>query len=154
MPILLVRHAEAGHRSDWHGDDSRRPLSPAGRGQARLLARALAPMGPSRILSSPTARCVETVEPLSERLGLPVEETDDLAEGRAAAAVGLVRSLAGHTVVAVSHGDVIPEVLGALAREDGMHLPPTVEWAKASTWVLASAGGRFVSAGYRDPPSR
>ena len=31
VPVYLIRHAHAGSRSGWDGDDDRRPLSPKGR---------------------------------------------------------------------------------------------------------------------------
>ena len=45
--------------------------------------------GPSAILSSPFVRCVETVRPLADALALPVETTDELAEGHEAEALEL-----------------------------------------------------------------
>lgn len=152
VPILLVRHADAGGRFDWPGDDRQRPLSAKGRDQAARLADELAPLHPTRVLSSPFWRCTETVEPLAERLHLPVEATEELAEGHTPLALRLVRSLAGQTAVAVSHGDVIPELLWALADHDGMALRSRLAWAKASTWVLEARDGRFVCACYREPP--
>ncbi len=73
MALLLVRHANAGRRSAYKGDDRLRPLSPRGRARASELVPLLAPYRPQRILSSPYVRCCETVQPLAEALGLPVE---------------------------------------------------------------------------------
>ncbi|MGI8493165.1 MAG: SixA phosphatase family protein, partial [Acidimicrobiales bacterium] len=63
MPVLLIRHVQAGDRKEWHGDDSARPLSAKGRRQAEGLARMLEGYGVQRVLSSPYARCVQTVTP-------------------------------------------------------------------------------------------
>ena len=84
MTIYLVRHAKAGSRKAWTGDDELRPLSKAGRAQARALAKRLAADGITRIFSSPYVRCRQTVEPLAERSGVPVEASEALARGRAA----------------------------------------------------------------------
>ena len=82
MIVYLVRHARAGHRATWQGeDDSLRPLDERGRRQADALVAQLADREFARILSSPFARCVQTVEPLAEARGLPVEAVDSLAEG-------------------------------------------------------------------------
>ena len=62
MALLLVRHAKAGNRFDWDGEDVDRPLSTAGRRQAAGLVDELAPYSVKRVLSSPFRRCVETVE--------------------------------------------------------------------------------------------
>ena len=55
MEIHLVRHAHAGNRSAWRGDDRVRPLSAKGRAQADAIADALergvpAGAGGSRLL--------------------------------------------------------------------------------------------------------
>jgi len=65
VPLLLVRHAKAGHRKDWDGDDRARPLSRAGITQARKLVPVLSPSAPTRLLSSPYTRCVQSLEPLA-----------------------------------------------------------------------------------------
>ena len=88
MPILLVRHAHAGRRSAYKGDDRTRPLSKRGAAQAQALVPLLAEYRPQRILSSPYVRCCATVQPTAEALGLPVESIEELAEGRRA---GLAR---------------------------------------------------------------
>ncbi len=151
MTVLLIRHAAAGSRKEWKGDDRLRPVSDKGRRQAKALIEQLEPWAPSRVLSSPYRRCVETVKPLADELGLKVEEVDELAEGAALDAVNLVRSLQGSHVALCTHGDVIPEILVALADEDHLELGPAPRQAKGSTWVLESKNGRFVSATYIPP---
>jgi 8-oxo-(d)GTP phosphatase len=152
MPILLVRHAKAGNRQDWAGDDRLRPLSPAGARQADDLAKRLTPYHPVRVLSSPYTRCRQTVEPLAAAVGVKVDDSEELAEGRSHEAIELIRRLAAESedaaVVLCSHGDVIPEVLDYFAREDELDLGRAPRCAKGSTWVLDAAGGRFVKATY------
>jgi 8-oxo-dGTP diphosphatase len=153
MSLLVVRHARAGSRRHWDGPDEKRPLSGRGRRQAAALVNLLAPFAPAGILSSPYVRCVQTVEPLSEKLGLPVEPSDALAEGAPAdEVVALARGLMGSTVVLCSHGDVIYALLDALARDDGLKLPRHYDCAKGSTWVLHARKGRFTSARYLPAP--
>jgi phosphohistidine phosphatase SixA len=149
--LLLVRHAKAGQRRAWKGDDRLRPLTPAGRKQADGLIKQLAGQAVTRVISSPFARCVETVEPLANRLDLPVEEADVLGEGGdGEAALEMVDGMEG-AVVLCTHGDVLPQVLDAAAQRDGMRLEDDPKWAKGSTWVLEPAGGRYVSARYLPP---
>jgi 8-oxo-dGTP diphosphatase len=154
MPLLLVRHAKAGNRQDWAGDDRLRPLSAAGARQADELARRLAGYRPRRILSSPYVRCRDTVVPLADQLGVTVEDMAELAEGHSRDAAALIRRLAagldgaGDAVVLCSHGDVIPEVLDHFAVEDGLDLGPAPRCAKGSTWVLDVDGGRLAGACY------
>ena len=80
-PVFLVRHAKAGDRSTWQGDDDGRPLTKAGRRQARALVDVFAGRPINRIVSSPAVRCVDTVEPLAEARGLAVEVRNELREG-------------------------------------------------------------------------
>ena len=81
MTLYLVRHAKAGSRSSWDGDDRLRPLTKMGRREAEGIADLLRDAPLERVLSSPYVRCTETVAPLAARRGLEVEEHDALAEG-------------------------------------------------------------------------
>jgi 8-oxo-dGTP diphosphatase len=150
VTIHLVRHAKAGSRRAWDGPDEQRPLSKAGRIQARALAKTLGAEGVTRILSSPYARCVETVEPLGERVGTKVETTDALAEGASLAdSLRLVENLLGEDVVLCTHGDVLANLLmhyshlGVDLGEDRIE--------KASIWQLGVADGEVRSARYVAP---
>jgi 8-oxo-(d)GTP phosphatase len=151
VPIVLIRHADAGNRQDWTGDDHRRPLSSSGRRQANRLVARLRSWSPQRVLSSPYTRCVETVDPLACSLGLEVEVTKNLAEGVGAEALALLRAVADEKVALCTHGDVIAEILVALADEDRLNLGPEPRQAKGSAWVLEADGGRFFNATYVGP---
>ena len=110
MSVLLLRHARAGERAAWTGDDTLRPLDDRGLRQA-LALRELAQRAIGRIVSSPYRSCVETVEPLAEALGIPIELDDRLAEGASPQlALALLAELDGG--LACTHGDVIEAVLG------------------------------------------
>lgn len=153
MSLLVVRHARAGSRRRWDGPDEKRPLSGRGRRQAGALVKLLVPFEPTRILSSPYVRCVQSVEPLSEKLGLAVEPADALAEGAPAKeVVSLARSVLGSMCVLCSHGDEISALLHALAHHDGLELPEQYECAKGATWVLRERRGRYASASYLPAP--
>ena len=152
MPVLLVRHAIAVARKDWDGPDQLRPLSKRGARQAKALVDQLSGFDVARVLSSPSSRCLATVEPLARARGLAVEETEDLAEGEGFAAARLARACVDTDVVLCTHGDVVPVVLDAL---DGgaLGLGRHVRYAKGSTWVLETSGGAFTGAGYLLPPA-
>jgi 8-oxo-dGTP diphosphatase len=120
---VLVRHASAGDRAAWTGDDRLRPLDKRGRRQAAELVQLLRGFEVLRVVSSPYARCVETLEPLAAAVGLPVERDDRLAEGMGSAARDLLRE---GCVVCCTHGDVVGDLLGrglkkgaAVVLEDG-----------------------------------
>ena len=149
---MLVRHAHANARKEWSGDDRLRPLSVHGRRQAeRLIDVAASFERPSRVLSSPYLRCLQTMEPLARANDLSVEPSDELSEGQSSAAVSLVRGLAGDNVALCTHGDVIAEILVTLADEDRLDLGPNPRQAKGSIWVLAGQDGFFTSAQYFPP---
>ena len=109
MTSVLLRHASAGHRRDFEHDDHLRPLDGRGRRQSDELVELLRPFGVQRILSSHYVRCVQTVEPLAEALGLEVELDDRLKEGEGASAATLLRE---DGVVLCTHGDIIEALLG------------------------------------------
>jgi phosphohistidine phosphatase SixA len=113
MPLLVIRHARAGHRDDWQGDDRKRPLDERGRRQADALVEELEGYPISRILSSPYDRCVQTVEPLAAQRGLAIEQRDELGEERQDYdGVALVRSLLLEPVVVCVHGGLSDAVFG------------------------------------------
>jgi 8-oxo-(d)GTP phosphatase len=153
MPVLLIRHADAGSRRDWQGADRDRGLSKKGRRQSAALIPVVEKYAPARLLSSPYMRCSETLWPAAAALGVAIEIHEALAEGKAEDALRLIRSLAGEDVALCTHGDVIPEVLTALADEDRLDLGPEPRQAKGSVWVLEPDGDRFVGAEYLAPSS-
>jgi len=149
--LFVVRHADAGHRSDWDGPDHTRPLSDRGWRQAKGLVDLLAETGVRRLLSSPYTRCVQTLEPLAERLGLAVEPDPRLTEGAGAAGpLAIDRELGQVDAVLCSHGDVIPDLLDALLRR-GIRLKDDLRWQKGSTWVLTRDGEGFAKGHYLPP---
>ena len=109
MTSVLVRHASAGARDDWEGHDRLRPLDAEGRRQAQELVELADGLEVRRIVSSPFARCIETVEPLAEAHGLSVEVDERLAEGAGQAAFALVQESG---IVCCTHGDVVAELIG------------------------------------------
>jgi len=133
--ILLVRHAVAVARRTWSGPDEARPLNARGLRQARRLPGVLADYKVARVLTSPAVRCVATVAPLAESLGLDLETTGVLREGRGDRALDLVLDLV-EDVALCSHGDVIDEVLAGV-RSLGWPVPEGAAAAKGSVWVLA-----------------
>ena len=151
--LYLVRHADAGHRRDHDGPDEQRPLSDRGRRQAEGLGERLADADITRLITSPYRRCIETLEPLGQRLSLPVEADPRLAEGEGATgALELAATLRTTSAVFCSHGDVIPDVLDALLAK-GMKLKDELRWQKASTWVFTWDGSRLTKGRYLPPPS-
>jgi phosphohistidine phosphatase SixA len=110
-PLLVVRHAWAGHRKDWDGDDSVRPLDERGRLQSERLVEQLEGHAFDRIASSPYTRCMDTAVPLAAARDLRVEAREELAEGMGVAALEEVAAEPGAGVLCV-HGDVLEELCG------------------------------------------
>jgi 8-oxo-(d)GTP phosphatase len=156
--VLLVRHASAGSRSDWEEDDRLRPLDSKGWEQAEQLVRLLSRFGVGRIISADFVRCVQTVGPLSEAIGVPIEEEPLTSElgypGNEATALDFFRSVGTPegAVVISSQGGVVPDLLERLAKEDDYNLPQDIEAKKGSTWSLSLEGPRLVAAEYFPPP--
>ena len=140
MPLLVVRHARAGRRSAYDGDDLDRPLSPRGRDQAEDLVPLLAGYRPRRILSSPAVRCFETVRPVAEALDLPIESVGELAEGHGPDALRLLHRMAGECAVLCTHGDIAAELLDELAPQLSAKARYKLRLLKGEVWVVRSAG--------------
>lgn len=147
----VVRHAKAGDRQSWPGDDHVRPLSKKGWAQAEALAHRLAGAGVTALVSSPFTRCVQTLEPLADRLGLEIATDDRLAEGARVAASLELLAEAGAGAVLCSHGDVVPDLIAALERR-GMVVSGPADWRKATLWVLEGDGVQVVRGTVEPPP--
>ena len=141
MRALLVRHARAGDRAEWVGDDAHRPLDAKGRKQAKRLAKRLDELGATRLVSSPALRCVQTFEPASKRLGVRLEQRDELGEGGGPEELMALLADFGGSVPALStHGDVIAEVVGWDAP-----------CKKGSIWILEVDAGEIRPGTYLPP---
>jgi 8-oxo-dGTP pyrophosphatase MutT (NUDIX family)/phosphohistidine phosphatase SixA len=156
--LLLVRHAKAGSRAEWSDVDELRPLSHNGRKQVPPI-RALASLyGPDRVYAAPLVRCVRTVRPVADDLGVPVAEEELLAEkaygGMEEATMRRVLEIVapGGVPVVCSQGGVIPDLLTRLAAASGLSLGKPVEAKKGSVWALFFEGQRLVAADYIQAP--
>ncbi|MFC5996684.1 NUDIX domain-containing protein [Pseudonocardia hispaniensis] len=161
--LVLVRHAKAGARRDWTGEDALRPLSPAGHAQVTGLTTLLSLFGPDRVHSAPPMRCRQTVIPLAARLGLDVVDEPLLGDigyqNDPAASLARLHDLAalpGVTVLS-SQGAVIPWLVDRLTAEAGLTLAlPSdgdIPAAKGSSWVLGSRDGRTLFADHYPTPT-
>jgi 2,3-bisphosphoglycerate-dependent phosphoglycerate mutase len=78
--VFLVRHCEST------GQEAAAPLTTTGHSQASHLADHLAPLAVNLLVSSPYTRAQQSIAPLAQRLGLPVEVDARLAERTLSAA--------------------------------------------------------------------
>ncbi|UGT63767.1 NUDIX hydrolase [Nocardia asteroides] len=153
--LLLVRHAKAGQRGKYAGPDRERPLEPAGAEQALTLVPNLLAFGARQVFSADPVRCVQTVAPLADSLGVDVGLEPALSEDAyavdPAAALTRIRELVSDSTVRVvcSQGKVIPHLMREWAAADGLTLPPARN-RKGSVWVLSFVDGRMVAADHLD----
>jgi len=150
--VLLVRHAKAGNRYEWPGDDDLRPLSGKGRDQADTLGELLSLFSPTRAYAAPPVRCPQTIQPLADRLGLDIQPEPLLGEEGywKDPEAGLARFVAladsPDVPVVCSQGGVIPDLVSRLTGD----AEPAAR--KASTWVLGFTTNLVVSADYYGAP--
>lgn len=149
VALIIMRHASAGDKRDWDGDDQLRPLDRQGRADALALVPLLACFEPVRIVSSPALRCTESVEPYAAHIGAPIELDDALTvAGRAHASsssrtsrgtprTDVARLLAdGVPTLICAHRENIPQLLGAACDCLGAKPPSDPSLPKAGFWVL------------------
>ena len=151
--LVVVRHAKAGHRTRWHGDDRIRPLTKKGWRQAERLVATLRPLRPGWLLSSPYVRCRQTLQPLSDALGLTIHEEEGLAEGNAVESLLVIgRAAPAEAACLSTHGDLVEDLLRMLL-EAGLVQPPQALGEKAGSWMLELERDLIRSARYLPPPA-
>ncbi|GAA3338018.1 NUDIX hydrolase [Amorphoplanes nipponensis] len=146
----LVRHAHAGKRSEWDGDDALRPIDDRGRAEARTLGSVLPLIAPRRLVAATPLRCRQTLEPVAERLGLPIiadaafaepAGADEIPARAKAAAARLTELRDGPPVAVCSQGKVIPSLLALL---DGAEDREPYRTPKGTGWILTWSGDRLL----------
>jgi broad specificity phosphatase PhoE len=79
--VYLVRHGESeANAAGVFAGQTDSPLTPKGREQAKVVARALQPVHFDRIVTSPLSRTKDTAAVIAAGRGIPVETFDDLKE--------------------------------------------------------------------------
>jgi 8-oxo-(d)GTP phosphatase len=147
----LVRHAHAGDRKKWAGNDALRPVDAPGRRQAERIGAVLALLRPARLVAATPLRCKQTLEPLAATLGgLPIvldgafaepAEAED-APAKAKLARARLIDLRGDGVpVICSQGKIIPWLLAGLAGVDD---PAPYKTPKGNGWLLTWSGDRLL----------
>lgn len=155
-PLHLIRHAHAGSRAEWEGDDELRPLSARGTAQAAAIAEALADAGIDRLLTSRYVRCRQTLEPLAARAGASIDDLDELAEGgwgNDALDALLAEVASGRIVAACSHGDVIPAIVATAVRRGAELIGPSAP-KKGARYACEVADGQISRIVAVPPPDR
>ena len=155
--LLIVRHGTAGRKSRYRGDDRKRPLDRRGRTQAKSLVPQLLAFGASAVYAADRTRCVQTVEPLAKKLGVPVAVEPTLteeayADDPKAAQKRILQIADAEGVPAVcTQGRVIPYLIAWWCEQDGVK-PDKSRNRKGSTWVLSLVKDRLVAADHLPSP--
>jgi 8-oxo-(d)GTP phosphatase len=123
--IIVLRHAKALGRGDWHGADSDRPLAPRGVHQAERIVPTLSAWRPRRVVSSPAVRCAATVAPFARARDRKVRyepgiSQDAWDDGLADVARVIAKRVESRkTAIVCSHRPVLPDILRELAYAAG-----------------------------------
>jgi 8-oxo-(d)GTP phosphatase len=116
--LVILRHGQARARKSWRRDDRLRPLLVKGKAQARAAVPLLEAFGVTRIVTSSSTRCVDTVRPFAEQTGWEMTCTDRLTEEDATDRTvhHLVDDLlhGGENAVLCTHRPVLPAVYDAI----------------------------------------
>lgn len=103
-PVVLLRHGKAVSRKGWTAEDPLRPLSGDGERQALALVPLLAALAPGRVLTSPSARCRQTIAPFTRATGRAVAAVPALSEEGFGADPAAVHALVGELLEARAPG--------------------------------------------------
>lgn len=130
-------------------------MTKVGRSQAKALTTLFGAQPFSRLLSSPYVRCVQTLEPLAQTRGLPIESVDELGEGAPVdRALALIVSTAADGPAALcTHGDVMGLAVQRLVAA-GVLVDGPLEFKKGATWILEIDGSAVTGARYLPPPAK
>ncbi|ROO90086.1 8-oxo-dGTP diphosphatase [Actinocorallia herbida] len=148
-PVILLRHACAGEKRFWHGSDLLRPLDARGRWESTALTPLLAAYAPGRVVSSGTARCVETVLDYAVSRGLHVATepaftvgAPDPARADPAARFAALAADSPDGLLVCTHGETLPELLAALPGA----APQPATLRKSAFWVFHLDAGQTPQA--------
>jgi 8-oxo-dGTP pyrophosphatase MutT (NUDIX family)/phosphohistidine phosphatase SixA len=152
VPLILLRHASAGRKSDWPKDDRSRPLDARGEKDAAALADLLRCFGTARVISSPAERCVATVRPYAALAGVEVETETALdvrkkgtADDPEAAKIVAQLAAADQPVVVCAHRENLPSLLDAIGAELGADFSGVSPLSKGEFLILHRAHGKLAA---------
>jgi len=149
--IYLVRHAHAGTKGSWPGSDHLRPLSETGRRESRGLLIRFGGVSISAIASSPSTRCIQTVQELAGQRSLLIKIDKRLtADADVERTLDWLLADDQADAVLCTHGELIGELFRRL-RQQGAPIHPRAGWPKGSTWRLDIAAGAVTGATYLPP---
>ena len=142
--VMLLRHASAGERKLWDGNDTDRPLDEYGMEQSTVLAPLLAAYAPGRLISSPAVRCLDTLAVFADERGVQVELDTAFSEDDydPVAAERLLDTLLASPTSSVvcTHGPVLIDVLERRFARLGQPPSGAARVPKGGAWVIHTDG--------------
>lgn len=121
--VQLARHGQARVRATWRGGEDTRPLTAVGAREAIALVPMLSAFGAEEVLTSPWARCRDTVQPYASASGLDLVSAPQLTEDGAKADPKGAKALVGELLrvrrpgaVLCLHRPTLPIVLDAVSK--------------------------------------
>ena len=140
--LILLRHALAGAKLADPELDVVRGLDPSGEATANVVSDLiLEHLRPTLLLSSPFVRCVDTLRPIAEAVGLPIRTRHGLTPTAPLGACERLLLSAPDGAVLCTHGEVITRVFEGLDCEKG------------AFWVVHRDQGRLLPAAYVEAPA-
>jgi len=177
LTLDIFIHLDAVDRKQWQGAPDDRPLTATGARQAERIADELAREGVDALFSSPALRCRQSLQPLSSKLGMPIEvlpgfrdtlgyqappgwENPDrpggdplggaYSAGSAFAALQDIETrVPDGRAVLCSYGDIVPAFLAFLAGAWQVDMPPRNNKKGAVYTVVLNGANATIRS--RDP---
>lgn len=161
--VILVRHARAGDRSKWKGEDARRPLDKKGLLQSEYLAPQLRAFGAKVAVAAEPDRCVQTLAPLAEGLGTSTKVDPSIGD---IGAIDSPKSAVKTLMSFVDGGEPVPGGAIAALSSQGAAIPIILERVtkgtafagldfdtkKGGQWTLTFVDGTLVALDYLRSP--
>jgi 2,3-bisphosphoglycerate-dependent phosphoglycerate mutase len=117
--VILVRHAEKVIDPNNSDPD----LSPAGQARAQEIVRIFSDAGINAIYATQYKRTQQTVKPLADKLGLPVNQVNSKSTADLLAQIRSQNS--GQVVFIAGHNNTVPEIITALGGPTFPAIPET-----------------------------
>ena len=160
VPVILLRHASAGAKDSWAGNDLDRPLDAQGAAVAERLAGLLSCYGSCRVISSAAERCLATVRPYARRVGVTITVETGLTVSEPLATPDGVMDLAvaiaaeRQPAVLCAHRENLAPALAAIRGYLGVGRPAGPDGPgldKGGFWVLHTADGTLAGTERHSP---
>lgn len=117
--VILVRHAEK--IIDPNNSDP--DLSPAGQARAQEIVRIFGDTGINAIYATQYKRTQQTVKPLADKLGLPINQVNSKSTADLLTQIRSQNS--GQIIFIAGHNNTVPEIIAALGGPTFPTIPET-----------------------------